>query len=510
MATEERPPGDRSTFGGDVRLLVAVALLRVLLQAFTNDTYGFFRDELVTLDDSRHLDWGYVAYPPLTPFVGRVALALFGLSLNGVRFFPVLVQGIVVVLVGLMARDMGARRFGQVLAAVAVATTAASVLTATLLQYVVFDYLAWVLVSWCVVRLLATLDARWWLGIGAAVGLGVMTKYTIGFWVAGIVVGLVLTGNLRWLRHPWPWAGALLALAIALPNLVWQARHEFVSLAFLRSIHERDVQLGRARGFLLDQLLVNGNAVSLVLIAGGLYFLFAAPGGRRFRMLGWMYATAFVLFLVLRGRGYYLVPAYPVLVAGGAVWLDQIAARRSVSAARRLRRVTWAALAVAAAGVVALTLPTAPVHSPRWRLISSLNENLKEEIGWPELVETVTDIYARLPPDERPRSAVLAGDGAEAGAINLLGRASGLPRAISGFNSHWLRGCGDPPPETVIAVGLPRSFLVAQFESCELAGRITNRYGISNEETTDAPDVYVCRRLRKPWPEFWKDFQSFG
>lgn len=493
----------------DLVLLVLLALVRVLLQAFTNDSYGFFRDELVTLDDARNLEWGYVAYPPVTPFLGRVALELFGPSLNGIRLFAVLVQAGVMLLVGWMACWMGARRFGMVLAALVVATTPASLVGATLLQYAVFDYFAWVLISFCVVGLLRSEDQRWWVGIGAAIGLGVMTKYAVAFFVAGIAVGLVLTPSRRCLRGIWPWVGGLVSVALALPNLIWQARHGFLSLAFLQSIHARDVTVGRADGFLRDQLRIQGNPMALLLVAGGLWFLFTPPG-RRYRTLAWMYVTPLVLFLAMKGRGYYLTPAYPMLIAAGAVWLERLIEARSEVAARRLRLASWGTLAAGTSAVLWLTLPTAPVHSQRWRLLSTVNQNLKEEIGWPELVDTVASIHARLPAEEKPRAGILTGDGAEAGAINLLGRGRGLPRAISGFNSHWLRGYGEPPPETIISVGLRPDLLARYFERCELAGRITNRYGIANEETTDAPEVFLCRGLLLPWPDLWARLQEFG
>jgi hypothetical protein len=126
------------------------------------------------------------------------------------------------------------------------------------------------------------------------------------------------------------------------------------------------------------------------------------------------------------------------------------------------------------------------------------------------MAETVAHIRDSLPREDRTRLGILAGDAGEAGAINLYGSAYGLPRAISGSNSHWLRGYGDPPPQTVIAVGFSRDVTDWAFESCELADHLTNRYGIKNSVIGDNTDVFVCRRLRQPWPEFWKQFRWFG
>ena len=59
-------------------------------------------------------------------------------------------------------------------------------------------------------------------------------------------------------------------------------------------------------------------------------------------------------------------------------------------------------------------------------------------------------------------------------------------------------------------VGMHRDFVDRNFESCELAGRLTNRYGIENDSIDGYTDVFVCRNLRQPWPEFWKHFRYYG
>ncbi len=249
-----------------------------------------------------------MAYPTLTPFLARIELTLFGSSLIGLRLFPALAQGIVVILVGLMARDFGGGRLAQVVAALAVAIAPMALTAGMLIQYLSFDYLWWVLLAFCVVRLLRSEDARWWLGIGAAIGLGMMTKYTIIFFVAGQVVTVLITSTRRYLLSPWLWAGVALALLLFLPNLLWQIQHDFISLDFLSAIHARDVEWGRTDNFLTEQLYVAANPFTLPLWMAGLLFLFLAPAGKRFRPLAWMFLITFVLLMVTRGRACYVGP----------------------------------------------------------------------------------------------------------------------------------------------------------------------------------------------------------
>jgi 4-amino-4-deoxy-L-arabinose transferase-like glycosyltransferase len=307
----------------DIGILILLALARILLQVFTNGQYGFHQDELVTMDiASRHLAWGYVAWPPVTPFLARLSLALFGPSLIGLRSFAVLAEGLVMLLTGLMIRDLGGSRWAQILGAVAVATTPNSIIQGGLFQYETLDYFCWVLLAFTVVRLLKTEDPRWWLANGAAIALGMMTKYTIAFSVAGLIVGVLVMRNRLYLKSLRLWGGALLSLVIWLPNLIWEIQNHWISLYFLASIHTRDVQSGEASTYLIEQILFNLNPVMLLLVIAGLYTFLLAKAGQRYRMLGWMYVVPFVLLLLAQGNGYYLASAYPMLAAGGAVWWE--------------------------------------------------------------------------------------------------------------------------------------------------------------------------------------------
>jgi len=496
----------------DLTPLILLALASILLHTLTNGRYGFHRDELASLDDGRHLAWGYVAYPPLTPLVARVAFELFGTSLLGFRLSATLALGIVIVLTGLIARDLGGTRFAQLVAAVAAAISPVALFHASVVMYTSFDYLWWVLTACLVVRLLRSEDARWWLAIGAAIAAGLMTKYTMAFLAAGVLAGVFFTRARRYLRCLWFWAGIALCVFLVLPNFLWQLHHNFATLEFLKSIHARDVGLGRADGFLHKQLWSNTAVMSVPLWLAGLYYFFFVPEGKRYRALGWMFLVPFLLLLFANGREYYIAPAYPMLIAAGAVFVEQWAAARSVAHQEWLKSTARHALAINGVMVMLVVLRFPSPGTGWWRFCDQLNgNNFSEEVGWQEMVASIATVRDSLSAEDRSRLSILAGDAGEAGAVNLYGSAYGLPRAISGSNSHWLRGYGDPPPQTVITVGSPRDlYLERFFESCVLAGHLSNRYGITNAAVGNYTDLFVCRNLRQPWPEFWKDFHWFG
>jgi Dolichyl-phosphate-mannose-protein mannosyltransferase len=500
------PSSSPSIWSSDPAILIYLAVGTVIVHLLTGGRYGFHRDELATLDDARHLAWGYVAYPPITPVFARLALTLFGTSLVGFRFFAALAQAIAVVLTGLMARDLGGGRGAQLVAAAAAVPFCLA--SGALMQYVAFDYLFWVLAAYFVVRLLQSEDLRWWVAVGGSIGFGMMTKYTMGFFAIGIVVGVLLTRTRRHLASKWLWVGVASSVLVFLPNVIWQVQHHFISLDFLKHIHERDVRIGRTQGFLPDQLKITLLALPLGL--AGLYFYLVSKAGSRFRILGWMFVVPLVLFVIAKGRGYYMGAAYPMLYAAGAVWGEQHLRSLSRAWAGGVRTLAWTALAADMILVAAITIPPVPVNSALWKFASKNNGDLVEELGWPELVQTVAQIRDSLPEHARAHLGIMAGNYGEAGAINLYGPRYELPQAISGINSFWQRGYGNPPPETLIVLGISRGFLERNFASCQLAGHTPNPYGIKNEETSDHPDIYVCRGLRQTWPEFWKDFQYYG
>jgi len=241
----------------------------------------------------------------------------------------------------------------------------------------------WVLIAYFVIRLLRTENPRWWLAIGAVAGVGMQSKYTMAFLLCGVVAGVLFTRARRFLLSGWLWAGAGVALAIFLPNLIWQVRHGFISLHFLQYIHARDVGEGRTKGFFTDQFRICTSPVAAPLwIAGLLCYL----RDRRYRMLAWMYLTPLALFIIGKGRGYYLGAAYPMLIAMGAVagerWLGSL--RRIW--ARTLEAAFFTGLAAYAMLAGAIVIPVAS-HGPLMKFALANNGDFREEIGWKELVK---------------------------------------------------------------------------------------------------------------------------
>jgi 4-amino-4-deoxy-L-arabinose transferase-like glycosyltransferase len=494
----------------DPGILVLLATARVVLHCLSNGQYGFHRDELQTLDDARHMDWGFVAYPPITPLIGRLELTLFGTSLIGFRFFAAVAVSAVMILAGLITKELGGGRREQLLTAIAVGISPVSLAQGAVFQYVAFDYLWGAAVTYFLVRLLKSEDSRWWLAIGAMLGVGMETRYTMGFLALGLASGVVLTSARRYLRSGWLWAGVVLSLVIFLPNLVWQAQHNFISLEFLSHIHARDVRQGRTRGFLLQQVLLCVNFAAVPLTVRGLSFFLLREEGRRYRLLGWTFVVTFMLFYFAKARFYYTAPLYPVLIAAGSVvWGNWLKALQP-SWARLLQAMQWSGLLLGGIVFILLVVPVAPIGSKVWNITGQAHDQFREQIGWDDLAQTVARVYNALPPEQRAGAGILTGNYGEGGALNLYGPALGLPHAMSLTNSFWYRGYDERQPQTVIVVGFDLDEGNELFQSCQIAATNTNRFGVVNEESRDHPDILVCHNLRTPWPVYWSTHGRFG
>jgi 4-amino-4-deoxy-L-arabinose transferase-like glycosyltransferase len=488
----------------DVFLLGACSALILIVHFCVGNGYGFHRDELQFLEDARHLQWGYVAYPPLTAFLGRIAISLFGVSPQVFRLPAAIGNAAVLILVGLMARELGGGRPAQVLALFA--TFSMALATSSLMQYTTFDLLSWSLMIFFTARLLRSGEERYWIGVGVAVGIGILSKYSIAFPVISLVAALALLPSQRHhFRSRWFWYGAIAAILIASPNLLWLARHHFITLQMEHFIHARDIREGRTNGYYLEQL--KSTLLGFPLAVAGLVSLLRSA---RFRLLSTFYIGPFLLFAVMRGKGYYLQPAYPILYAAGAVALEHVLASRGKPFRLAIRSVVLAAMLLDTAAIALADLPLRQPGSFGWNWQMKNNHDLADEIGWPEFVAQVAAVRDTLTPEDRRHLAVLAYNYGEAGALSLYGPLYGLPTPISPVNSFHGRGYGPFAPETLIIVGSNLQDQQLNFEQCSVGAKVLIPYNVKNEESVDHPEILVCHRLRQPWPEFWSNAQQFG
>src|SRR5512139_3060694 len=256
-------------------VVAAIASAKLLVHLATASRYGYFGDELYFLACGEHLDWGYVDQPPLVGLVAWLVRHTLGTSLFAIRSVSAVAGAALVVLTGLLARELGGGRFAMGLSALASALGFVYIVFHYLFTMNALEPLFWTGCAFVVVRIVKTGDQRLWLWFGLLAGLGLENKYSMGVYGLGVVVGLVLSPERRALRKPWIWLGGALAGLVFLPNLVWNVRHGWPFLEFLRGVREsgRDVVLAPLE-YVAHQVF-NANPAGLPLWLAGLGWLLA-------------------------------------------------------------------------------------------------------------------------------------------------------------------------------------------------------------------------------------------
>ena len=483
-------------------LILPVAAAEFLLLVVTSNRYGYHRDELYFRVAARHPAWGYDDQPALTPLVGRFSEWMFGADPRGLRMLSAVAMALVVVLVALIARELGAGAAGQAVAALATAASGAAMAVGHLLSTTTFDVLVWVALVYVVARILGGGDARQWLLVGLVAGIGLENKQLVLLLVVVLACGCLLARRWDLARNPWLWSGAVLAFALWLPNLLWQARHGWPQLELADKIGQED-PVGYRVQLLPLQFLLIGPLLAPLWI-GGLWWLLRRPEARPYRPLGFAYVVLLVIALVTGGKPYYTMGFLLVLLGAGGVVAE------SWTRDRRARKLALgAAIAVSAAVAAVITLPLVPVEDVHATPIPDLNEDAIETIGWPTFAATVGRVWNELPQSERSTAVVYASNYGEAGAIARYGRAHGIPRAYSGHNAFWRFGRPPDGAHPIIVVGYHhREALRGEFSGCVLSARINNGVAIDNEEQ-GAP-IWTCATTTEAWSRLWPRLHSLN
>jgi Dolichyl-phosphate-mannose-protein mannosyltransferase len=482
------------------RGLAALAAGTALLLLAVAGRYGYHRDELYFLRAGRELAFGYADQPPLTPLLARAVDTLAPGSLVALRTPSALAAAAIVVLTGLIAREFGAARPAQLLAAACTAVSAIVLALGHLLSTSTPDLLAWTALGWLVVRALRD-GGRVWLAVGAVAGVALQNKTLPAFLLAALLVGVLTLGPREALRSRWPWLGALLAVALWAPNVVWQLVNGLPQLELSRAIAGGSSGTSDPWYLFLPMQLVLVSPLLVPVWVAGWWRLARDPELRTWRAFPLAYVLLAVVFLLTGGKSYYLTGLYPVLLAAGA---DPVLswARRGRGRARTALVATAVALSLAVDAV--LMLPLVPVGRLADTPVPDVSYDAGETVGWPAFAATIARVRAGLPAGADV--VVLTGNYGEAGAVDRFLPA--LSPAYSGHNSYWTWG---PPPETagtVISVGIPEQQLRRWFGSVTQAARIDNGVGLDNDE--QGSPVWVATDRRLSWAELWPQLRRLG
>ena len=489
-------PAIASLAAGPVLMIATVTGLVLLLISVR---VGYFGDELYLRVAGRHLDWGYADQGPLAPLLARAMDLVFPGSLLGERLPAMVLTTAAVVIAALIARELGGRRWAQVLTAGAYGMGV--LVGGFLLTTATVDAFFWVLTTWLLVRWVRLRDDRLLLWLGMVTAIALHNKWLIAiFWVS-VGISALAVGPRELLRRPLLWLGAVLAMLATLPNLFWQAHHGWPQLGMAQVINEEVTAQGSVWGgrlaFLPLVLSMAGVGLGTVLLCYGLWRLLSSPELRSYRFLGWTFVGLVVLFLAVGGRFYYLAGMVGLIIAAGAVELQ----RREPARWWRWT-LTWPVYLLSA--IIALTaLPVLPVSWPSSAKVVSL-----ASLGWPELTDEVARAYHALPPATQRTTAVIADLYGDASALDRYGPARGLPRPFSPHRGYWYFGAPADNADTVLFVGSNPTYLLRYFAEVRQVATVTA--GPAMNVFSRATPVWLCSGRRAPWSITWPQLRHLN
>lgn len=490
-------------------LACLLAVITLLFHAIGNPHYGFFRDELYFIICGRHPAWGYVDQPPLTPLLAA-GTQLFGHSLFLLRLVPAICAAAAVYITCLFVIELGAGAFAIILASVCVALAPVLASFGMKQSTDMLGMPLWPLAALFALRAIGRAQPKWWIATGLTLGIAFNAKYSLLFFAAALIAGILISPQRAALFNRWFAAGVGIAVLLALPNALWQALHGLPMLELLRNgAQGKNVVLSPA--YLGQELLITNPILALVWIAG-LIWVLVTPG---LRWIGYAFLLLIGMMIAFHAKHYYPAAVYPILFATGAiaieVWTRRFQWPRIPAVA--LATVFGVLMLPLVMPVLALqtfiayqsALHIAPTSSEHTRL-KNLPQDYADMFGWPEMESAVAAVYRGLPEKDRSGAAIFADNYGEAAALDFFGARDGLPPALSGHNQYFLWGPRGYSGNVLIAVNGPRAQLLKVFRSVQLATVFSNPNGRPLE---DGFAIYVCRGIRVPLATLWPKTKNY-
>ena len=422
-------------------LIYLFGIAKLILHFFTINNYELHRDEYLYFDQGKHLAWGYYEVPPLTPFIGKLA-DIIGGSPFAIRLFPAIAGAIIIMLACKLVKELGGGTWSLILTGSALLLSPSLLGSNTLFQPVSFNQLFWFLIAYALVRIITNCKNSNYYILGIFIGLGLLTKYSVIFYLAALLAGMLLTKERNLLKSKDFLMAIFIGFLISLPNIVWQINHGIPLITHMRELSETQLVHTDWSGFLSSQIIAHKGFTIFWLV--GLIGLFAIEKLAKYRSIGIAFLATLLLIGLLQGKSYYTLGAFLILFPFGGIAIEHFTKSSPIKS-----------------GILVLallfTLPFYPISIPILRTddlknyTSYLSEtygmnyilrwedgkyyNLPQDIadmhGWKELAQKVSKLYASLPKERREKCMIYGGSYGHAASLNYYHKKLDLPEAYS-------------------------------------------------------------------------------
>ena len=472
------------------RLILLLAFVKLVLPFLLQSSYYEpHRDEFLYLSEGQHMAWGYMEVPPLLSVFAWLTHVLGG-GMFWIKFWPSLFGALTFIVTAKIIVSLGGKAFALLLAFLPF------VLGVYLRLHFLFqpnflEVFFWTLMAYSIVRYIQTSQNKWLYVFGVSIGLGMLSKYSVAFFVISLLPGLLFTGQRKIFANKHLYIAATIALLIFLPTFLWEYRHHFPVITHMRELRQTQLQYVSPIGFLVDQLLMNLPCVFIWL--AGLYFVGFSYKGKSYRSFAWAYVVVILLLLIFKGKNYYSLGVYPVLFAFGAYHLEQFVQNRS-----KVWRYAFVLIPLLIGlPLIPLTLPVARPQvlaayfekigaeksgALKWEDLQHhpLPQDFADMLSWEEVTQKVAKAYAQLNDNEKKETVIFCDNYGLAGAVDFYRKKYQLPEPYSD-NGSFLYWIPQPLHVSNIIVVTPdtqemQHDFVKEFQSAQAIDSITNPY----------------------------------
>ncbi len=458
--------------------------------------------------------FGYIEVPPLTPFIGRLA-DLMGGNVFAIRLFPAIAGTIIVILSCKLVKDLGGGIWAIIFTGFSLVLTPSLLGSNTLFQPVSFNQLFWFLISYTVVQMISNSRSQHYYILGVLAGFGLLTKYSIVFYIIALSVGIFLTKERYLVRGRHFLLSILFCFLVFLPNILWQINHDYPIMAHMQELKETQLVHMDWGHFLSSQLIVHKGFTIMWLF--GLIGVFVIKELKVYRSVGFAFLITMILIGLLHGKSYYTLGAFLILFPLGGV-----AAEHYIHSSK------YKILILALMFVI--TIPFYPFSIPVLNLNSlkeysqyiseqygvnymlrwedgnyyKLPQDFADMHGWEELTQRTAKIYHSLRGERKDKCMIYGGSYGQAGSINFYGSKYGLPEAYSLNGSYLLWAKEDLEFDNQIMID------DRKHESSDWFERMTLVDSIQNPNAREKGYIYYRSDPKIDVVEEWRQIISQG
>jgi hypothetical protein len=502
------------SFGGKVYIdpvIIGLSLFSIFFHLVFMNNLEYHRDELLYFSLGQHPAAGFDTVPPVIGLTAFVMIKLFGFSLFAVRFLPALLSGALIMLVASMSKELGGSRYASILASIGILVSTCFMRTFSLFMPVFIEVFLWTLCIYWIIRFINTQKDRYLIFFCINAGIAMLNKYLAALLFIGLLIIIPFTEYRYVFRKRAFYLGLGIAFLLFLPNLLWQASKGFPVFRHMSELYSTQLVHMDIPEFLNEQLLMP--FMGTILTIASLIFLIFRKKAARFRFLGYLSLFVILSLMLLKGKGYYTLGIFPLLIVAGAVSYDHWLKRR------------WIRIAIPVLMVI-ITLPIVPMGIPIFneegliayfkRLqdhygldvgrrfedgsIHSLPQDYADMLGWEELTQNAGKAYGMI--RDKKSAFIYCENYGQAGAISVIGKKYGLPEAVCFSESfrYWIPGQFNPDIKSIVYINTEAPGDDVKW----LFRKITRIGGITNPDAREfGTSVYLCEDPVESFNKFW-------